>query len=180
MEMFLVVAPAGNTLRCFDVEFHRVTSIWRSNSGQRDACWRDPLDHFSSERHSWRPPRCFRSNQPSSVIFQRASLRLASSRRFFWLVQNGAGDWALGSSERRQWRRLFVFAIRVRSWPCDAIVTRDSRIFHLSLAAWLAANGLCPAWFNPPPQSPECDNIWDDNSFTPSFTPPAVPYVAAA
>lgn len=43
-----------------------------------------------------------------------------------------------------------MFGICVRSWPCDAIVMRVSRIFHLSLAAWLAANGLCPAWFNPP------------------------------
>lgn len=58
----LVAAPAGKSLCIFfffDVELHRAASIWHSGGGQHDAFWRDPLDHFSSERRSWRPPWYF-------------------------------------------------------------------------------------------------------------------------
>lgn len=128
---------------------HWATSIWHINSGQHDVFWRDPLDHFSSEHHSWRLPWCFAliSHQVSySEGFTQARVRPSALS----LYQTTRNDWRSSSSPRQQWRHLFVFAICVRSWPCDAIVMRGSRIFHLSLAAWLAANGLCLAWFNPP------------------------------
>lgn len=127
------------------MELHWAASIWHRNIGQHDVYWRDPLDHFSSEHHSWRLPWCFAliSHQ---VSYSEASLQLAPSLCFGFIRSNLRRS----SSETRRWQCFCGVAICVRSWPCDAIVKRRSRIFHLSLAAWLAANGLCLAWFNPP------------------------------
>lgn len=93
------------------------------------------------------PMFCF--NQPSSVIFGRlhsgfhpesvwACTKQSSERRGRRTV----------SSETKHWG--WPSGLGARSWPWCGAVMRSRRIFHLSsLAAWLAANELCPPPFNP-------------------------------
>lgn len=158
----LVAAAAGKSLCIFfiffDVELHRAASIWHSSGGQHDAFWRDPLDHFSSERRSWRPPWYFAliSRQVSySEGFTQACIQpplLVYTKQHQTpkeqLLRERDDTGVACVCMMFFWGG--VFAICARSWPCDAIVMRGSGIFHLSLAAWLAANGLCLTWFNPP------------------------------
>lgn len=154
MEICLVAAPAGNRFYIFDAELHRATSIWHSDGGQHDVVWRDPLDHSSSEHRSRRLPRCLALISRQVSIFRR--LRSGS--------YPAAASGLHKQQPRRPTERASAAAPRrdnsgtacLCSWSvrdldlADAIVMRGSGIFHLSLAAWLAANGLCLPWFNPP------------------------------
>lgn len=109
----------------------------------------NPGDQSASEHRSWRLPWCFAliSHQVSySEGFTQACIL-----PLLWvLYKNNRSDWRGHSSDRQQRQFLFVFAIRARSWPCDGIVMRGGWVFHLSLVAWLAANGPWMGWHNPP------------------------------
>lgn len=86
------------------------------------------------------PMFCF--NQPSSVIFGRLHSAFHPAKTKL-RARAGGRPFSLGDTTPG-------LAVGARSWPWRGVVMRGRRIFHLSsLAAWLAANGLCPPRFNP-------------------------------
>lgn len=103
--------------------------------GQRDVFWRDPFRSLlirASQLESALMFSLLCSNQPSSVVFGRLHSRSS--------LHNTASTTAAAAVAPARARSRSA----LRSRPWDAIVMRGIGIFHLSLVAWLAANGLCP------------------------------------
>lgn len=149
MEICVAALPAGSRFYISDVGLRWATSIWHRNDGQHDVLWRDPFRSIAIRASQLEITTTFRSNQPSSVIFRRLRSGLYPASALGLRGTTGTSEEAAPQRDNSR-PVLFVFAICVRSWPCDAIVMRGSWIFHLSLGAWLAASGLWMGWCNPP------------------------------
>lgn len=168
--------PAGNWFYIFDVKLQWATGIWHSNSGQRDVYWRDPLDHFSSQHHSGRLPWCF------TLISHQVSYSEGFTQACIWPLL-----WVYTKQHEQLTKELLretTVALLVCVCGLCEILTLRCHCNERQLNISLIISGMISCQWAVPgvvksSQSPECDNIWDDNSFTPSFTPPVVPYVAA-
>lgn len=155
----LVAAPAGKSLCIFYFFWCGVAPSSEHLAQRRRSAWRlltRPFRSLLIRASQLETTLILCSNQPSSVIFRRLHSGLYPASTF-GLYKTTPTEQLLGERDDTcvacVCMMFFlggVFAICARSWPCDAIVMRGSGIFHLSLAAWLAANGLCLTWFNPP------------------------------
>lgn len=148
MDICHVVLPAGNR---FHTVFLMQSCAERQASGTATrSAWRLQTSTFRSllvGAPQSGAALMFCSNQTSSVTFRRLHSVLYPPP--LWVYTKTT--WTKWNAPLRESTLApsLVCMFATRSWPCEAIVMRGSRIFHLSLAAWLAANGLCLAWFNP-------------------------------
>lgn len=148
MQICLVAAPAGSRLYVCDVAFSLSEKLLAQ---QQRSAWRllsRPFRSLLIRASQLEIILMFCSNQPSSVTFRR--LHPGSYPALALGSYQATRACEEAPSQSHDSSAACVSSIRMRSWPCDAFVMRGSWIFHLSLAAWLAANGLCLAWFNPP------------------------------